>query len=91
MIIENNSISLFLYHLAADVGNAESAIFFLPEAPCTILSIPIIRRLIAKMNVKRSIPTTGFTKTIIETPIDSIPTAIRNILDHFEVSLFVTP
>ena len=69
----------------------ESAIFLLPDTPCTILSIPIIKRLTANRNVRRIIPSNGFAKTINDTPIDNIPTATRNILDHFEVCLSKTP
>ena len=69
----------------------EAAKFLLPNAPCTILSIPIIKRFTASINVRRNIPKTGFAKTRIAIPIDSIPTAIRNIRDHFEVCLSKAP
>lgn len=74
-----------------DVDDAEAARFLLPDDPCTILSIPIIKRLTANRNVRRNIPNNGFAKTIIDMPIDSIPTATRNILDHFDVCLSKTP
>ena len=70
---------------------AEDAKFFLPDTPCTILSIPIIKRLTANINVRINIPNNGFIKTINDIPIDNIPTATRNILDHFEVCLSKTP
>ena len=38
-----------------------------------------------------TIPTIGLKKTMIETPIDNIPTAIRNIRDHFGVCLSEPP
>ena len=69
----------------------EDAKFLLPDTPCTILSIPIIKRLTANINVRINIPTTGFIKTINDIPIDNIPTATRNILDHFEVCLSKIP
>jgi hypothetical protein len=74
-----------------DVDDVEVAIFLLPDTPCTILSTPIIKRLTASRNVRRNIPTNGFAKTINDIPIDKIPTATRNILDHFEVCLSITP
>jgi hypothetical protein len=67
------------------------SIFLLPDTPCTILSIPIIKRLTANRNVRRNIPNNGFAKAINDIPIDNIPTATRNILDHFEVCLSKTP
>ena len=74
------------------MGDAvEDVIFLLPDAPCTILSIPIIKRLTANINVRINIPTNGFVKTINDIPIDNIPTATRNILDHFEVCLSKIP
>ena len=77
--------------MVVEVEVDEAARFLLPDAPCTILSIPIIKRLIASINVRRNIPSNGFAKTINDTPIDNIPTATRNILDHFEVCLSITP
>ena len=77
--------------VVVDVDDVEVAIFLLPDVPCTILSIPIIKRLTASRNVRRNIPTNGFAKTINDIPIDKIPTATRNILDHFEVCLSITP
>ena len=74
-----------------DVYVAEVAKFLLPDTPCTILSIPIIKRLTASINVRINIPTTGFTNTITDMPIDNIPTPTRNTLDHFEVCLSKTP
>ena len=56
-----------------------------------MLSIPIIKRLTASINVRRNIPNNGFVKTIHDIPIDNIPTATRNILDHFEVYLSKAP
>ena len=56
-----------------------------------ILSTPIIKRLTANINVRINIPATGFIKTINDIPIDNIPTATRNILDHFEVCLLKIP
>ena len=77
--------------VVVEVEVDEAARFLLPDAPCTILSIPIIKRLTANRNVTRNIPNNGFVKTINDTPIDNIPTATRNILDHFEVCLSRTP
>ena len=59
--------------------------------PYTILSIPIIKRLIANIKVKRKIPNNGDAKTINDTANDKIPTPNRNILDHFEIFLAVMP
>ena len=73
------------------VVDSEDAKFFLPDTPCIILSIPIIKRLTANINVRINIPTNGFIKTIKDMPIDNIPTATRNILDHFEVCLSKIP
>ena len=77
--------------VVVDVDDVEVAIFLLPDVPCTILSIPIIKRLTASRNVRRNIPNNGFAKTINDIPIDNIPTPTRNILDHFEVCLSITP
>ena len=54
------------------------AIFLLPDTPYTILSIPIIKRLIGSINVKRNIPNNGFAKTSIAMPIENIPAATWN-------------
>lgn len=43
------------------------------------------------MNVKRNIPNTGNANTTKDTAKDSIPTPIRNPLDHFEMCLLTTP
>jgi hypothetical protein len=71
--------------------DTELARFLLPDAPCTILSIPIIKRLTASINTKINIPNKGFIKTINAIAIDNIPTITRNILDHFEVCLSKIP
>jgi hypothetical protein len=71
--------------------DTELARFLLPDAPCTILSIPIIKRLTASINTKINIPNKGFIKTINAIAIDNIPTRTRNILDHFEVCLSKIP
>ncbi len=57
----------------------------------SILSIPIINRLIANRNINNIIPDTGCTNTIKDTTKDSIPIPIRAALDHFDTFLFVTP
>ena len=51
-----------IIHLPLElVVDAEVAIFLLPDAPCTILSTPIIKRLItANINVRINIPTNRF-------------------------------
>ena len=56
-----------------------------------MLSIPIIKRLTAKIKVKRKTPNSGDAKTINDTANDKIPTPNRNILDHFEILLAVIP
>ena len=56
-----------------------------------MLSIPIIKRLIANMKVKRKIPNNGDAKIINDTANDKMPTTKRNILDHFEILLAVIP
>ena len=56
-----------------------------------MLSIPIIKRLIANMKVKRKIPNNGDAKIINDTANDKMPTPKRNILDHFEILLAVIP
>ena len=58
--------------------------------PYAMLSIPIINRLIANMEVKRKIPNNGDAKIINDTD-DKMPTPNRNILDHFEILLDVIP
>jgi hypothetical protein len=74
-----------------DEDDAEVAIFFLPDTPCTILSIPIIKRLTANINVRINKPTNGFVNTINDMPIDNTPTPTRNTRDHFEVCLSKIP
>ena len=56
-----------------------------------MLPIPIINRLTANRNINNIIPDTGWTITIKEITNDSIPTPIRETLDHFDILLFVTP
>ena len=68
--------------MVVDEDDAEVAIFFLPDAPCTILSIPIIKRLMANINVRINIPTKGFVNTINDMPINNAPTPTRNTRDH---------
>ena len=59
--------------------------------PYAMLSIPIIKRLIANMKAKRKIPNNGDAKIINDTANDKMPTPNRNILDHFEILLDVIP
>ena len=77
--------------VVVDVDDVEVAIFLLPDTPCTILSTHIIKRLIPNINVRINNPNNGFAKTINDIPIDNIPTPTRNIFDHFEVCLSITP
>ncbi len=62
-----------------------------PDAPCTILSTPIINRLTANRNINNIIPDTGCANTIKDITNDSMPIPIRSALDHFDMYLFVTP
>ena len=71
--------------------DAEVARFLLPDTPCTILSIPIIKRLTANINVRINKPTNGFINTINDIPIDKIPTPTSKTLDHLEVCLSKIP
>jgi hypothetical protein len=63
-----------LIHLPLElvVDEAEVAIFLLFDAPCTILSTPIIKRLTANIHVRINIPTNGFINSINDMPIDNI-------------------
>ena len=86
-----NILQPIIHHHDILLVDADVAKFLLPDAPCTMLSIPIIKRLTASINVRRTIPNNRFAKTINDTPIDNIPTITRNILDHFEVCLSKIP
>ena len=61
------------------------------EVPLTILSIPIISKLIANIIVKIIIPDTGCAITIKDKIKDNIPTPRSNTLDHREIFLFPMP
>ena len=63
----------------------------LPVTPSIILSVPIIKRLNANINVRTNTPNKEFVKTRSDTTIDNIPTPISNALDHFEDCLSKIP